>query len=427
MLKRLFIILLTVQGVLMSAILEHIEVEGARVPLIFEEDRNLPIASIQLIFRNSGSLADRKEGLAKLTAKLLNEGTKSDGAIEFSKKLENRAIELSANVGDETFVIELNSLKSEFDYGVKLLKELLGDPNYTEDTLTKIKTQTLGELKRKESDFDYISYLKLKGLLFPDTPLAKSALGTVESVNSTKLDDIRDFIESHLGLENAIIVMGGDLNVSGAKDISKSILSILPKIKSIDIPRYRAKDSEKVEITKVDTQQAYIYFGSPLDIETDSSKRYLAKVASFILGSGGFGSRIMEEIRVKRGLAYSAYGRFAINRTNSYFWGYLQTKLASQDEAIGSIKETVGEFVKRGATLEELESAKKFILGSEPLRNETLSQRLHSAFMEYYGNRPFGSNRKDLEKIEKMTLDELNSFIFSIREIEKLSFSVVTE
>jgi len=103
--KRLFIILLTVQGVLMSAILEHIEVEGARVPLIFEEDRNLPIASIQLIFRNSGSLADRKEGLAKLTAKLLNEGTKSDGAIEFSKKLENRAIELSANVGDETFVL----------------------------------------------------------------------------------------------------------------------------------------------------------------------------------------------------------------------------------------------------------------------------------------------------------------------------------
>ncbi len=65
------------------------------------------------------------------------------------------------------------------------------------------------------------------------------------------------------------------------------------------------------------------------------------------MGSGGFGSRIMEEIRVKRGLAYSAYGRFAINRTNSYFWGYLQTKLASQDEAIGSIKETVGEFVKR--------------------------------------------------------------------------------
>ncbi len=92
-------------------------------------------------------------------------------------------------------------------------------------------------------------------------------LGTVESVNSTKLDDIRDFIESHLGLENAIIVMGGDLNVSGAKDISKSILSTLPKIKSIDIPRYRAKDSEKVEITKVDTKSIYIFW-SPLDIET---------------------------------------------------------------------------------------------------------------------------------------------------------------
>jgi predicted Zn-dependent peptidase len=427
MIKRLFTIFLIVQGVLMSAVLEHVEIRDVKVPIIFEKDRNLPIASMQLIFKNSGSLADKKNGLAKLSAKLLNEGTKSDGAVEFSKKLEDRAIDLSVNSGDETFVIELNSLRSEFDYGVKLLEKLLNDPNYTRDTMSKIKTQTLGELKRKESDFDYISYLKLKGLLFPNTPLAKPSLGTVESVNKITLNDIKEFIDTHLGVENAILVIGGDMNISEAKTIAKNILNRLPHVESRDIPRYKAKDDQKVEITKVDTKQAYIYFGSPLNIECNSSKRYLAKVASFILGSGGFGSRIMEEIRVKRGLAYSAYGRFAINRTSSYFWGYLQTKVASQDEAVNSIKETIDEFVKKGATTEELESAKQFLLGSEPLRNETLSQRLHIAFMEYYHNRPFGANKKDLELIDKMSLNELNSFIFSIKEIEKLSFSIVTK
>jgi len=86
--------------------------------------------------------------------------------------------------------------------------------------------------------------------------------------------------------------------------LCKKYLNRLPHVESRDIPRYKAKDDQKVEITKVDTKQAYIYFGSPLNIECNSSKRYLAKVASFILGSGGFGSRIMEEIRVKRGLAY---------------------------------------------------------------------------------------------------------------------------
>jgi len=427
MLKRLITILLVVQGVLMSAILEHVEIKNVKVPLIFEEDRNLPIASMQLIFKNSGSLADKKNGLAKLSAKLLNEGTKSDGAIEFSKKLENRAIELSANAGDETFVMELEALKSEFGYGVKLLNELLKDPNYTKDTLTKIKTQTLGELKRKESDFDYISYLKLRELLFPNTPLAKPSLGTVESVSKITLNDIKEFIDNHLGVENAIVVIGGDMNISEAKEIAKSILEKLPNVESQELPRFKARDDERVEITRVDTKQAYIYFGSPLNIESNSTKRYLAKVASFILGSSGFGSRIMEEIRVKRGLAYSAYGRFAINKTNSYFWGYLQTKLSSQDEAVENIKRLVKEFVKNGATQEELESAKKFLLGSEPLRNETLSQRLNRAFIEYYHNRPLGASIKDLEKIDKLTLKELNDFIFSIKEIEKLSFSIVTK
>ncbi len=427
MIKKIVILIIVIQGVLMSASLESVKVKNSKVPLIFEEDKNLPIISMQLVFENSGSMTDTKNGLAKLTAKLLNEGTKKDGSVGFARKLENRAINLSVHSGAETFVIELSSLKSEFNYGVELLKELLSDPNYSEETLKKIKTQTIGELKRKESDFDYISMLKMKGMLFPNTPLAKPSLGTIKSIENILLDDIKKDISTHLGLGNAIVVMGGDINKSEASKLIIGLLSELPEVKSKPIPILKAIGKEQIKNTKVESKQAYIYFGSPLNISFDSKKLYLSKVASFILGSSGFGSRLMEEIRVKKGLAYSAYSRFSINKSHSYFWGYLQTKVDSKDEAISSVKEVVNNFLDKGVTAEELESAKQFLLGSEPLRNETLSQRLNRAFLEYYHNRPLGSTLKDLEKIKNIKLDKLNSFISNHKEIKKISFSVVTQ
>jgi predicted Zn-dependent peptidase len=415
-----------IQGILMSANLSHIDINTTKVPFIFEEDKNLPIVSMQLIFKNSGSLSDRKDGLVKLTAKLLNEGTKKDGALNFATKLENRAISLSVHAGKETLVVELGSLKSEFSYGIELFKALLSDPNYTEDTLKKIKIQTIGSLKQKESDFDYISSLKMKEMLFPNTPMAKASLGTVESVENMGLEDIQKHITEHMGLENAIVVMGGDMNQSEAQALAKEVLTRLPHVHSQEIPTMKAVAQKKIKETIVKSEQAYIYFGAPFNVAYDSKERYLAQVASFILGSSGFGSRLMEEIRVKKGLVYSVYSRFNINKTNSYFSGYLQTKISTGDEAVKSVQAVVEEFLDKGVTKEELLSAQQFILGSEPLRNETLSQRLNRAFQEFYTNRPLGASVENLKKIEELTLKELNSFISSHKEIANISFSVVT-
>jgi len=426
MIKQIILFTLLLQGTLMSASLSSLTINNTEVPLIFEEDTNLPIISMQLIFKNSGSLTDKKDGLVKLTANLLNEGTLKDGSTGFATKLESRAISLGTHAGAETFVIELSSLKSEFSYGVKLLKELLQDPNYTKETLDKIKTQTIGSLKRKESDFDYISSLKMKGMLFPNTPLAKASSGTVKSVEAIKLDDIKEHISTHLGLENAIVVMGGDISEKEAQGLLKEVLTLFPHVKSNEIPTMKPLAQQKVKETIEKSEQAYVYFGAPFDVAYDSKERYLSQVASFILGSSGFGSRLMEEIRVKKGLVYSVYSRFSINKTHSYFSGYLQTKIESGDEAVKSVKDVVQLFLDKGVTQEELSSAQQFIVGSEPLRNETLSQRLGRAFQEYYTNRPLGASLENLKKIEAMKLDELNVFIKQHKEIAEISFSVVT-
>ncbi len=412
----------------MSATVEKIEVAGVGVPLIFEKDSTLPIASMQLIFRNSGSIADGKQaGIASFSASLLNEGTKKDGAVGFAQKLEEQAIHLSAHSGTETFVLELESLKEQFGKGVGLLDALLQVPNYTKEAFEKVKLLKLSRIKQKENDFDYIASLNLKLLVYKDTPLGHPNIGTKESLEALKLDDVQRYIANHLVLSRAIVVVGGDMTLEEAKSFAKEALASLKPGKSEPLPFVEHLKKPAQKVVRKDTKQAYVYFSAPYSVKADDKERYKAKVATFILGAGGFGSRLMEEIRVRRGLAYSAYCRANINKSHTSLKGYLQTKLESQDEAIALVKEVIETFVKKGVTQTEIEQAKKFILGSEPLRNEVLSQRLNRTFMEYYQGLGLGYHRKELDLIEKLTLEDLNAFIGAHPEIALLSFSIVTK
>ena len=381
--KKITLALLMIGQIIMAAQIDSIEVKGIKVPLIFEQDKRLPLVNTQIVFTNSGSITDTKiAGLAKFSAKILNEGTKKLGSNDFAEKLESRAIHISATTGTETFVIEISSLKNEFINSNKFIKQLLQDPNYSEEALSKVKTMTLGSLSRKENDFDYVASNELKKLLFPNTPLAEPSSGTVESVKSIKLHDVQDFIKQHLVVSRAIVVVGGDVNINEVKESVVKILDTLPKGESEPLAHFRASDKPKESILKRDTKQAYIYFGSPYNMAVNDEDYYKARVATFILGTGGFGSRLMEEIRVKRGLAYSAYARVHISKSSSYLNGYLQTKLDSMNEAQKTVINVISKFVKNGVTEDELEETKKFLLGSEPLRVETMSQRLHRTFMD---------------------------------------------
>ena len=210
------------------------------------------------------------------------------------------------------------------------------------------------------------------------------------------------------------------------EDIKDTLKFIKPQGKSQLNKIVSSKEIKEDTIIK-DTEQSYIYFASPFNINFDSEDSYKAKIASFILGGSGFGSRLMEEIRVKNGLAYSAYGNIVNSKSHSHFTGYLQTKLENTQKAKKMVTKIVNEFVKKGVTKKELEAAKNFLTGSEPLRTETFSQKLNRAFHLYYKNLPFDYPKIELEKINKLTVKELNNFIQKHQEIKELSFSVVTK
>ncbi len=413
----------------MANTLLHLDVDGVSVPVIFEEDRSLPTVSLKVVFLDAGSIKDgKKNGISKLSFRLLNEGTKKLGSTKFATLLDEKAIKLSAYSGFETAGIEFSSLKEYANDAVKLTKELLTDPNYSDDALSKIKLITVSQIAKREDDFDYVADAALKKEIFKSTPLENDSLGTKESIGAISLENTKEFIASNITLANSVVVVGGDIDKDEAMSYTRAILSGLPKgVKTQKEQFFDAKSSAKEIKIKKKTEQAYIYFGSPANIKASDKDAYKARLAGFILGSSGFGSRLMEIIRVKNGLAYSAYGRFNLSKTNSCFSGHLQTKPQNEEKAKELVKKTIEEFVKDGATQKELDGAKNFILGSEPLRAETLSQRLSRSFNEFYLGQKLGYYKDELELIKNTTLVELNEFIKSHPEITNLTVSVVTK
>lgn len=399
----------------------NIDFKTARIPLIYEFNQSLPIVQFKMIFKCAGIVSERKKGIAKMLANLLNEGTKKLGNVEFNRALEIRAIDLDFGANFETFGAQIDCLSEHFSFAFKALCDIFADPNFSEETLQKLKTKTLGEIAAKQSDFDAQARLELDKLLYPKTNLAYDALGDEKSVAGISLDDLREFANENFGINNVFFTLCGDVELKNV-DFS-ALLSKFKGVNSQKLPFLRTSDGQKSKFVKRDTKQAYVYFGAPFDVKKE--QKYLANVATFILGSSGFGSRLMEEIRVKRGLAYGAYAKNALKLSHSAILGYLQTKNESKNEAIELVKSEFVKFVNSGVTSEELDAAKNFLLGSEPLSKETLFKRVDIAQSEFYEGYEQGEFERRLAKIKALKLSELNEFIKNHAEITKLSFAVI--
>lgn len=385
--------------------------------IIHEKDR-FDRVILEIIFKHSGSIFT-KEGVSYFLASLLNNrGTLKHKETAFLSKFDSNAIHFSVETKYEFTTIHLTALSEKIDTAIKLVSELLKNPNFTEEAFKKTKKEIIAKKKNRANDNDYLADINLYKSIYTGTPLEYPIIG--ESIDSITLDDLKKHYEKTFTQANVFFLSGG--NVEGV-DIEK-ILAVLPKGKRGKVPFYTPIQS--LCTLKKEVEQSYIHFASPFSVTYTDPNRYLMKVGTFILGSGGFGSRIMEEIRVKRGLAYSAYAHNSVMKCNTLLKGHLQTKIENQNEAISVLKELIADYTQKGVTADELDQSKKFLLGSEPLRNETLSQRLLKKYNAVYFNLEEDYFAKELELIRTLELDELNAFIKEHSEINELSFSIVT-
>ena len=390
------------------------EICGYKVPLVYELDESLELVSLRLVFKNAGKIACKIPGTAYLLARVLEEGAKGDA--DFCKKLEIKGIELLAQTGTESFSISLLCLKEHFAYALNMLNELLSAPKFEPECFELVKTKTLGYISASKSNLDHQAKLMLNKLIFENHPFSFSKHGDEESLAKIELSDVVSFFKENLILENLFIVLGGNAKTEELK------LDFANRGEQKHFGNAYIQSDLHKEL-KMPSEQAYIYFAAPFYVAGD--KHYKAKVATFILGSSGFGSRLMEEIRVKRGLAYSAYAKNTFSLYKSGVFGYLQTKNENKNEAIKLVKKIFFDFTSQGIKKSELESAKNFLLGSEALAKETLFKRLDIAQHEHYMGYKLGHTDRDLESIKALSLKELNAFIAAHTEICSLSFAVI--
>lgn len=403
--------------------LTYLHVNDTKVPMIFEKSTLLPIISIKLVIT---SCLNSHSGLNYFAAKILDEGTQEFSSEKFAKMLEDKAISYDVSSSLDSISFSISCLKENFEFAIHAISKLFNNYNCDKKTIQKIQNLILGKISSKKSDYDFIANKNLKKMLYKNTPLQNSSLGDDKSIQQIDKTKIQKFLDEYITLQNAVVIIGGDLELNQAQQYATNLIQNIKKGTKRQSLFYETSDKSLENKAIKPCEQAYIYFGSPYHLRLGDPEYYKAKIATFILGSSGFGSRLMEKIRVENGLAYSVFCNINILRTNCEFNGYLQTKIQNEQKAKDLVKKEIENFVQKGVSEKELIQAKKFTLGSEPLRNELLAQRLTKSFNEFYSGYGIGYFQEELKQIQQLSLQSLNEYILKHDEIQKLSFSITT-
>ncbi len=348
---------------------------------------SLPFITLKL-FIDGGSRRDPagEEGLANLTAEGLLLGTSSHSLSQINEELDFMGATLTSSSGRDYSLVNLRVLRKDFDKALDLFMEILTQPAFPDEEINREKQKTIAALRSEEDEPDEVAEKAFQKALFLSTPYAHPSDGTKESIPNITREKIVNFYRTWYHPNNFMISVVGDIS---AAEVQQKIAARFEKMQPAALPDLPfasafAKGPETIRINKEITQ-ANIIIGNA-GISRENPDYYAVSVMNYILGGGGFASRLLEEIRNKRGLAYSVASFFAARKYPGSFQIVLQTKNKSAREAIDIALRQMELIRKQPVSDKELEGAKKYLIGSFPMRIDT--QAKLSSFLllsQYYG------------------------------------------
>lgn len=337
--------------------------------LLVSEQRNLPLVLIRVML-DAGSRRDPigKGGLAHLTASLVTEGTASRGAQQIKDQIDFIGAALDADADQDYTVLSLQVLRKDLDVGLDLLADVLLHPAFAADELARQREATLATLRSEEDDPTTVAQRTFQRRLFGDTPYGHPVEGSTESVQTISRADVQQFYATYFRPALAAVVVVGDIT---ADEIRPALLRALGTWDGAApppfvYPPFTPPPAETIRVDRPVTQ-AGIVLGD-LGIARDNPNYEAIAVMNYILGGGGFSSRLMDNIRTQAGLAYSVGSFFAAGKSPGPFEIVMQTKNASIADAIARARQQVEKIRDAGVTEDELQEAKRYLTGSYPLR-----------------------------------------------------------
>jgi len=358
-----------------------------RLVLVASGERSLPFVTLQLLV-DSGSRRDPSgvEGLAYLTAKGLLHGTSTRTINQIHEELDFLGASLNSSSGRDYATVSLRVLKKDLEKGFDLFMEVLTQPVFPEEELKREIEKTLAAIQSEEDQPEEVAEKAFLKALFLDSPYGHPVEGTKESVPKVNREEIVRFYRSYYHPNNAILTIVGDIT---EQEIKAKLVPQLEKWSTGEIPKVPfitkfEKEQKTVKINRPITQ-ANIILGNA-GVSRENPDFYALTVMNYIFGGGGFASRLMEVIRNKRGLAYSVTSFFDPGKYPGSFQIVLQTKNPSAREAISLSVQQIERIQKELVSEKELEAAKKYLIGSFPMRLDTQGKLANFlSQVEYYG------------------------------------------
>ena len=343
----------------------------------FVENHDLPIIDLSVNFP-AGSSRDTKatSGVAGVTKYLMTLG--ADGLNE--EEITNQFADIGAILGGELDVdraaFKLRTLTSEQTKALAIFNKILHKPDFPQATLEREKTRIIASLQEAATMPESISNKAFMQALYGAHPYSLDESGEISTITSMKRDDLIAFYKKYYTAKSAVIALMGDMTQAQAKAIAEAVTVNLPqgaaisKIEEVTLPKVA-----NTQAIAHPASQAHILLGYP-GIKRGDLDYFPLYVGNYILGGGGFVSRLTEEVREKRGLVYSVYSYFMPMGELGPFQIGLQTKKDQADDALKVVNETLAKFMENGVSDKELKAAKSNIIGGFPMRIDSNSKIL---------------------------------------------------
>jgi len=343
---------------------------GARV--YFVESHDLPIVDIQVDFP-AGSAYDVREkaGVAGFTRSLLDAGVGSGDSALDEEKIAGRLVDIGARLsgsGDmDRASVSLRTLSSkrERDASIELLRLVMQQPSFPAEVVEREKTRTISGIREADTRPDSVAAKGFSKAVYGNHPYGLQT--TVETVEKITRDDLVAFHRARFGANGAVISVIGDLSRAEVEAIANQLTDGLPQTKvdaSLPQVQFPVRGTTKIAHP---ASQAHIFLGLP-SVRRGDPDYFPLLVGNYVLGGGGFVSRLVHEVREKKGYAYSVYSYFQPARQLGVFQIGLQTKREQANEALKLTEDTLTEFLKKGPTEKEVKAAKRNLADGFGLR-----------------------------------------------------------
>ncbi|EEE37856.1 peptidase, M16 family [Rhodobacteraceae bacterium KLH11] len=389
------------------------------------EDHSIPFTALELRFRGGTSLDDPgKRGAVYLMSGLIEEGAGDMDARAYARELESLASSFSYRATDDTVSISARFLSENRDEVIDLLRTTIHEPRFDQDAIDRVRAQVISGLKSDQTNPNDIAGRSFAEMAYGDHPYASDGKGTIESVSALTRDDIVTAYDNVFAKDRLYVGAVGDISAEELGTLLDTLLADLPATGKPIPDKAEVTIDGGVSVVDFDTPQSVALFGQK-GIDRDDPDFFAAFILNHILGGGGFESRLMQEVREKRGLTYGVSTYLVPKDLASVYLGSVSSANDRIAEAVSVIRDEWERAATEGFTQKELDDAKTYLTGAYPLRFDGNGQIAGIMVGMQMEDLPIDYIATRNDKVNAVTLDDVNRVAQELLDPDGLHFTVV--